>query len=105
MVLSGLPAGAGPSSTSSVPAPVGGEAVVDTGGHQQVVAAPDQGARLPPTSSKAVVFPARPGYRTVGRRCRVRANHFLVQLSDKEIYHYDVCMQTHSLSLSLSVRD
>lgn len=47
---------------------------------------------LPPASSKALVFPARPGYGTLGRRCRVRANHFLVQVADKEIYHYDVCM-------------
>lgn len=53
----------------------------------------DQAAqgRLPPSSSKALVFPARPGYGTLGRRCRVRANHFLVQVADKEIYHYDVC--------------
>lgn len=45
---------------------------------------------LPPTSSKAVVLQARPGFGTVGTSCRVRANHFVVQLADKEIYHYDV---------------
>ncbi|KAJ1294154.1 hypothetical protein BS78_01G124200 [Paspalum vaginatum] len=55
----------------------------------QVVPAPAPG-RLPPASSKALVFTERPGHGTVGRRCRVRANHFLVQVQDKEIYHYDV---------------
>uniref|UniRef100_A0A0E0KHH6 Piwi domain-containing protein n=1 Tax=Oryza punctata TaxID=4537 RepID=A0A0E0KHH6_ORYPU len=50
---------------------------------------------LPPTSSKAAVFPARPGFGTVGRRCRVRANHFVVQLADKAIYHYDELVRSH----------
>jgi eukaryotic translation initiation factor 2C len=45
---------------------------------------------LPPVSSKAEKFPARPGFGTIGKRCRVRANHFLVQVEDKNIYHYDV---------------
>ncbi|XP_044361741.1 protein argonaute 12-like [Triticum aestivum] len=45
---------------------------------------------LPPASSKSTEFPARPGYGTAGKRCRVRANHLLVQVADKEIYHYDV---------------
>uniref|UniRef100_I1PEF1 Piwi domain-containing protein n=1 Tax=Oryza glaberrima TaxID=4538 RepID=I1PEF1_ORYGL len=47
-------------------------------------------ATLPPSSSKAMTFPARPDVGTIGRRCRVRANHFLVQVADKDIYHYDV---------------
>jgi eukaryotic translation initiation factor 2C len=38
--------------------------------------------RLPPASSKALVFPARPGYGKVGLRCLMRAN----QAADK-IYH------------------
>jgi eukaryotic translation initiation factor 2C len=45
---------------------------------------------LPPVSSKAEKFPARPGFGTVGKRCRVRANHFLVQVADQDIHHYDV---------------
>ncbi|CAL4943701.1 unnamed protein product [Urochloa decumbens] len=64
----------------------------------QVVAAAPAGRQLPPASSKALVFPARPGYGTVGRRCRVRANHFLVQAADKEIYHYDVMITPESKS-------
>ncbi|OVA19450.1 Argonaute/Dicer protein [Macleaya cordata] len=44
----------------------------------------------PPASSKAVRFPARPGPGTVGSRCIVKANHFLVNLGDKDLHHYDV---------------
>ncbi|KAL6894479.1 hypothetical protein ACP4OV_008577 [Aristida adscensionis] len=63
-----------------------------------VMAAAAPTGRLPPASSKALVFPARPGYGTSGRRCRVRANHFLVQLADREIYHYDVLITPESNS-------
>ncbi|CAN6197137.1 unnamed protein product [Urochloa humidicola] len=44
----------------------------------------------PPVSSKGIVHPARPGFGTVGRKVIVRANHFLVQVADKDICHYDV---------------
>ncbi|TVU45671.1 hypothetical protein EJB05_05172, partial [Eragrostis curvula] len=60
--------------------------------------APSGAGTLPPVSSKALVFPARPGYGTVGRRCRVRANHFLVQVADRDIYHYDVAITPESNS-------
>ncbi|KAG8097789.1 hypothetical protein GUJ93_ZPchr0013g37762 [Zizania palustris] len=73
--------GEGASSSSTAPAPV--------------VAA--SGA-LPPTSSKSLVFPSRPGFGTAGRRCRVRANHFVVQLADKTIYHYDIAITPESIS-------
>ncbi|KAE8680539.1 Protein argonaute 1A [Hibiscus syriacus] len=33
---------------------------------------------LPPSSTKAISFPRRPGFGTVGTKCTVRANHFLV---------------------------
>jgi eukaryotic translation initiation factor 2C len=56
-------------------------------GSQAVVAAPGS---LPPVSSKAEKFPARPGFGTIGKRCRVRANHFLVQFANQDIHHYDV---------------
>ncbi|KAM3294876.1 hypothetical protein ACQJBY_037640 [Aegilops geniculata] len=61
----------------------------------RVPAAP---ANLPPVSTKAEKFPARPGFGTIGRRCRVRANHFLVQIADKEIYHYDVAIDPETRS-------
>ncbi|KAK4834564.1 hypothetical protein QYF36_024962 [Acer negundo] len=44
----------------------------------------------PAASSKAVKFPPRPGYGTAGTRCMIRANHFLVELSDRDLHHYDV---------------
>ena len=83
----------GPSGTAREPAAAAARIEEQQG---TSLGAADQGAaaqgRLPPASSKALVFPARPGYGTLGRRCRVRANHFLVQVADKEIYHYDVCI-------------
>ncbi|KAJ7976861.1 Argonaute family protein [Quillaja saponaria] len=43
-----------------------------------------------PSSSKAVKFPPRPGYGTIGTRNIIRANHFLVELADRDLHHYDV---------------
>ncbi|XP_015690017.2 protein argonaute 12-like isoform X2 [Oryza brachyantha] len=108
MVVSGSggppQAGQGRSSSSRSPAAAarvtaegGGEKVQPTG--SQVVAAPAPApATLPPSSTKAVTFPARPDIGTIGRRCRVRANHFLVQVADKDIYHYDVAITPESTS-------
>ncbi|TYJ18049.1 hypothetical protein E1A91_A09G095000v1, partial [Gossypium mustelinum] len=45
---------------------------------------------LPPSSSKAIMFPPRPGFGTVGTKCLVRANHFLVDVADADLHHYDV---------------
>lgn len=45
---------------------------------------------VPPSTSKAITFPRRPGYGTVGRKCTVRANHFQVELARREFHHYDV---------------
>ncbi|XP_057483744.1 protein argonaute MEL1-like [Actinidia eriantha] len=46
----------------------------------------------PPSSSKSYRPPARPGFGSVGRRCIVRANHFLVEVVDKDLHHYDVAI-------------
>lgn len=43
-----------------------------------------------PASSKALRPPARPGFGKAGVTCIVRANHFLVEVADKSICHYDV---------------
>ncbi|KAJ4832122.1 argonaute 5 [Turnera subulata] len=43
-----------------------------------------------PSSSKALVPPMRRGFGTVGNKVMVRANHFAVQIADKDLYHYDV---------------
>lgn len=44
----------------------------------------------PPSSSKAVTFPVRPGFGQAGKKVTIRANHFLVQVADRDLYHYDV---------------
>nr|GEU73432.1 protein argonaute 5 [Tanacetum cinerariifolium] len=41
------------------------------------------------SSSKLIKPPARPGFSTVGRKVMITANHFLVQLSDKNTHQYD----------------
>ncbi|KAL4611585.1 hypothetical protein ACB092_08G135400 [Castanea dentata] len=46
--------------------------------------------RAQPSSSKALVVPRRPGYGTVGKKIQVRANHFLVEVADRDLHHYDV---------------
>ncbi|OMO58271.1 Argonaute/Dicer protein, PAZ [Corchorus capsularis] len=53
---------------------------------------------LPPSSSKAVRFPQRPGRGTVGRQCLVRANHFLVKVADNDLHHYDVSITPEVIS-------
>ncbi|XP_010490899.1 PREDICTED: protein argonaute 5-like [Camelina sativa] len=47
-------------------------------------------ATLPPESSKAVTRRLRPGFGIMGKEITVRANHFLVQFADRDLYHYDV---------------
>ncbi|KAE8791379.1 hypothetical protein D1007_34207 [Hordeum vulgare] len=92
MVLAKAAAGERPSSSS---APVAAEEQQQRVMEQRVLAVP---GNLPPASSKAEKFPARPGFGTIGRKCRVRANHFLVQVADKEIYHYDVAIDPETRS-------
>ncbi|XP_050370063.1 protein argonaute 5 [Argentina anserina] len=47
-------------------------------------------ATLPPSTAKAVRFPARPGFGTAGKKVQVRANHFLVEIRERDLHHYDV---------------
>lgn len=49
-----------------------------------------QQQHLPPASSKSIRIPARPGFGTVGTRMIVKANHFLVEVADRDLSHYDV---------------
>ncbi|KAM1040513.1 hypothetical protein TB2_029352 [Malus domestica] len=44
----------------------------------------------PPSSSKPAVCPARPGYGKVGEKVQVRANHFLMEVRERDLHHYDV---------------
>ncbi|CAN4100830.1 unnamed protein product [Withania somnifera] len=57
-----------------------------------------QPPRAPPSSSRSIRIPPRPGYGTSGRRCLVRANHFLVQVADRDLHHYDVTISPEVLS-------
>ncbi|KAF6146533.1 hypothetical protein GIB67_008819 [Kingdonia uniflora] len=43
-----------------------------------------------PVSSKSVKIPGRPGLGQIGKKCLVKANHFSVELPDKELCHYDI---------------
>ncbi|KAI4984972.1 hypothetical protein ZWY2020_017602 [Hordeum vulgare] len=57
---------------SGLAPPLGGSRGAAAEGHGATVRCC---GNLPPVSSKAEKFPARPGFGTIGRRCRVRANH------------------------------
>jgi eukaryotic translation initiation factor 2C len=48
------------------------------------------GVDLAPVSKKGLAHPARPGIGTVGKSVRIRANHFLVDVADNNLFHYDV---------------
>ncbi|XP_073158792.1 protein argonaute MEL1 [Henckelia pumila] len=58
--------------------------------HDLAVENPRGKQQLPPVSSKALPQPARPGFGTMGQKVTVRANHFLVQVADRDLHHYDV---------------
>lgn len=57
---------------------------------------------LPPASSKALAFPARPGFGSLGKKCMVRANHFVVSLQHKDMHHYDVAITPEVPSKALN---
>ncbi|WOK99389.1 protein argonaute MEL1-like [Canna indica] len=56
----------------------------------------------PPGSSKVIRYALRPEFGTIGRRCVVRANHFLVEVADNDLFHYDVSINPESLSRSVN---
>ncbi|XP_058098156.1 protein argonaute 1A-like isoform X2 [Magnolia sinica] len=49
-------------------------------------------------SSKSMRFPLRPGKGTIGHKCVVKANHFFVQLPDKDLHQYDVSITPEGTS-------
>ncbi|KAH1088224.1 hypothetical protein GYH30_019326 [Glycine max] len=49
----------------------------------------------PLSSRKAVRFSERPGFDLVGRKIKVRANHFQVQVTEQDLFHYDVHNLNH----------
>ncbi|KAH9700137.1 protein argonaute 5 [Citrus sinensis] len=78
-----------PSVSASAPSSSSVSTLVDETEQKLTLAAP-AAATLPPSSSQAMRLPVRPGLGTVGRKCVVRANHFMVQLAERDIHHYDV---------------
>lgn len=48
--------------------------------------------RPPPPLSKDAEFPPRPSLGKLGMKCLIRANHFLVELADKDLHLYDVAI-------------
>ncbi|KZV47182.1 protein argonaute 5 [Dorcoceras hygrometricum] len=79
-----------PSTSTEVPEPQPVEHDLEVGQQQ-----------VPPVSSKALVHPARPGFGTTGQKVLVRANHFLVQVSNKDLHHYDVSITPEVSSKSV----
>ncbi|XVE59481.1 hypothetical protein DITRI_Ditri05aG0049300 [Diplodiscus trichospermus] len=68
---------------------------------QKLALEPQVGTTAPPlqpSSSKATRPPPRPGLGTIGRKCRVRANHFLVEVANKDLHHYDVSITPETIS-------
>nr|GEU40152.1 hypothetical protein [Tanacetum cinerariifolium] len=54
---------------------------------------PTMSLPLIPSSSKLIKPPARPGFGTVGRKVMITANHFLLQLGDKNPHQYVVAVK------------
>ncbi|KAG8061410.1 hypothetical protein GUJ93_ZPchr0003g18310 [Zizania palustris] len=53
---------------------------------------------LAPVSKKGLAHPARPGFGMEGRKVMIRANHFLVNVADNNLFHYDVAINPESKS-------
>ncbi|WJZ93715.1 hypothetical protein VitviT2T_012636 [Vitis vinifera] len=58
--------------------------------------------QMSPASLQVATFAPRPGYGTVGKRCRITANHFRVELVDRNIHHYHVSITPEVTSRVLS---
>ncbi|XXG43618.1 hypothetical protein AAC387_Pa01g3606 [Persea americana] len=55
-----------------------------------------------PSSSKSLRFPLRPGQGQAGVKCMVKANHFLAEVPDKDLNHYDVTITPEVASKSVN---
>ncbi|CAN6308884.1 unnamed protein product [Urochloa humidicola] len=63
-----------------------------------VAASDTEDVDLAPVSKKGLAHPARPGLGTVGKKVMIRANHFLVDVADNNLFHYDVAINPESKS-------
>ena len=83
------PSSASPSSSAPPPPQPSSSSVAElTSGVKERLNLQDRAAQ--PSSSKALVPPKRPGYGSLGKKIEVRANHFLVEVADRDLHHYDV---------------
>ncbi|KAK7843798.1 protein argonaute 5 [Quercus suber] len=76
------------SSAPPPPQPSSSSVAELTSGVKERLTLQDRAAQ--PSSSKTLVIPRRPGYGSVGKKIEVRANHFLVEVADRDLHHYDV---------------
>lgn len=53
-------------------------------------AAAETGVISSPSSERDLSFPLRPGYGSLGSKCVVKANHFIAEISEKNLCHYSV---------------
>ncbi|KAH9700143.1 protein argonaute 5 [Citrus sinensis] len=95
------PAPSSPSVSASAPSSSSVSTLVEETEQKLTLAAP-AAATLPPSSSRAVRLPVRPGFGTRGRKCVVRANHFMVQLAKRDIHHYDVSIDPEVTSQKIN---
>uniref|UniRef100_A0A0E0P1G3 Protein argonaute N-terminal domain-containing protein n=1 Tax=Oryza rufipogon TaxID=4529 RepID=A0A0E0P1G3_ORYRU len=51
-----------------------------------------------PVSKKGLAHPARPGFGAAGKKVMIRANHFLANVADNNLFHYDVSINPESKS-------
>eukprot|EP00252_Welwitschia_mirabilis_P009748 TRINITY_DN2259_c0_g1_i3.p1 TRINITY_DN2259_c0_g1~~TRINITY_DN2259_c0_g1_i3.p1 ORF type:complete len:667 (+),score=92.70 TRINITY_DN2259_c0_g1_i3:137-2137(+) len=78
-----------PAPTEELPRPPQ-STVVEVVEQVQQLSLQPSGSEAAPASSKALRFPRRPGMGMHGRRCSVKANHFVAWLLRRDLHQYDV---------------
>ncbi|MED6155463.1 argonaute 5 [Stylosanthes scabra] len=98
-----LPATIGSSTTVSPPAAVTSTSASSSSTPEAVTLEVEKLALQPvaPSSSKALRPPARPGFGRMGVKIKIRANHFLVEIADRNLHHYDVAITPEVTSKSI----
>ncbi|CAN6303188.1 unnamed protein product [Urochloa humidicola] len=71
-------------------APPAAAAAAAVAAAQGAAASDAEDVDLAPVSKKGLAHPARPGLGTVGKKVMICANHFLVDVADNNLFHYDV---------------
>lgn len=58
-----------------------------------------------PPSSESIVLHRRPGYGQMGSKCLVKANHFLAEISERDLTQYSVSSCHMDIFSCLSIMD